>query len=120
MSPAPRDRLDAICAALPEVVAEEAGRHARYAVRGRTVAWFMDDHHGDGRVSVCVKAAPGGAEALVAEAGPDLRWIPAYIGRHGWVACALDRPGVRWDEIAELVTESYRIVAPRRLVALLP
>ncbi|WP_217924274.1 MmcQ/YjbR family DNA-binding protein [Miltoncostaea oceani] len=116
---APRDRIDAICAALPGVTAEEAGRHVRYVVRGRTVAWFMDDHHGDGRVSLCVKAGPGGAEAMVA-ADPDHRWVPAYIGRHGWVACALDLPDVDWVDIAELVTDSYRIIAPARLVSLLP
>jgi len=100
-------------------VAEDAGRYARYVVRGRTVAWFMDDHHGDGRVSLAVKAAPVGAEAMVAD-DPANRWIPSYIGRHGWVAFALDVADVDWNEIAELVTESYRIIAPRRLVSLLP
>ena len=29
----------------------------------------------------------------------------------------LDVPGVDWDEIAELVTDAYGTVAPKRLVA---
>ena len=33
------------------------------------------------------------------------------------VGLVLDEP-VDWEEIAELVTESYRILAPRRLVKL--
>ncbi len=115
MTGAARDRVAAVCAGLPEAAAEEAGAHVRHVVRGRTFAWFLDDHHGDGRVAVCVKAAPGGAEALI-EGDPERHWRPSYIGRHGWVACALDVPDVDWDAVAELVTESYRIVAPARLV----
>ena len=39
-----------------------------------------------------------------------------------WIGVYLDLPdddGVDWDEIAEILGEAYRIVAPRRLVALL-
>jgi hypothetical protein len=53
-------------------------------------------------------------------ADPDRHWIPAYLGRHGWLACALDRPDTDWPEVTELGIDSYRIIAPKRLVATLP
>lgn len=41
---------------------------------------------------------------------------PAYLGTSGWIGLDLD---VRTDaaELAELIEESYRTVAPRRLIA---
>jgi predicted DNA-binding protein (MmcQ/YjbR family) len=41
---------------------------------------------------------------------------PPYVGHRGWLGVYLDVP-VDWDELAELVTDAYRTVAPRRLVA---
>jgi predicted DNA-binding protein (MmcQ/YjbR family) len=38
------------------------------------------------------------------------------VGHRGWLGVYLDVP-VDWDEVAELVTDAYRAVAPRRLVA---
>ena len=44
-------------------------------------------------------------------------FVPAYYGPFGWRAIDLHDPGVDWTEIAELVDASYRMIAPRRLVA---
>ena len=38
------------------------------------------------------------------------------MGHRGWLGVYLDVP-VDWDEVAELVTDAYRVIAPRRLVA---
>ena len=43
-------------------------------------------------------------------------WVPGYLGAYGWTGVDLD-DDVDWDELAELVEESYRATAPRRLVA---
>jgi hypothetical protein len=40
----------------------------------------------------------------------------SYLGARGWIAVRLDTPEVDWDEVADLVTGSYRLVAPKRLV----
>ncbi len=48
-------RLTKACLALPEAARELAGRHARFHVRDKTFAWYLDDHHGDGIVSVSCK-----------------------------------------------------------------
>jgi predicted DNA-binding protein (MmcQ/YjbR family) len=42
---------------------------------------------------------------------------PTYVGSKGWVGARLDAAH-DWDEIAELIRDSYRMIAPRRLAAL--
>jgi len=42
------------------------------------------------------------------------------VGSRGWVGIRLDRGKIDWEEIQELVMHSYRLIAPKRLVATLP
>ena len=44
---------------------------------------------------------------------------PPYYGHRGWLGVYLDTTP-DWDEIAEIVEDAYRAVAPRTLVAQLP
>lgn len=110
-------RLMKICLGLPEAIQEQAGRHATFLVRKATFAYYLNDHHGDGIVSVCCKVLPGDNEALIA-AHPAKFYMPAYIGPRGWVALRLDVSGLDWNEVAELVVGSYKLIAPRRLALL--
>jgi hypothetical protein len=112
-------QLTRICLALPEATRECMGSHAGFRIRKKTFAYFLNDHHGDGIVSVACKALPGENTALAA-AQPDRFYLPAYIGPKGWVALRLDIGKVDWEEVAELVAASYRQIAPKRLVGLLP
>jgi len=109
-------RLTKICLALPESTRECHGLHAAFRVRKKTFAYFLNDHHGDGIVAVTCKVLPGDNTALVA-ASPERFYMPAYIGPKGWVALRLDKGHIDWDEVSELVTGSYRMVAPKRLAA---
>jgi hypothetical protein len=112
-----RERVSQICLALPEAaVGARTGQHLAFEVRGKKFAYFLVDHHGDGRVAVNCKAAPGVQEALVA-ADPQRYFVPAYLGARGWVGIDLDAPGTGWAEVAELLRESYRLVAPKRLAS---
>jgi hypothetical protein len=113
----PRARLRRLCLALPEAVATPHHQHVGFTVRGRTFAWYVEDEHGDGRVAVHCRAPQGENAGLVA-ADPERFYLPAYTGRRGWVALRLDLDRVDWAEVGELVAESYRLVAPRRLAAL--
>jgi hypothetical protein len=54
----PRARLVAICRALPEVTSS-GDQHLSFRVRNKTFAYYLDDHHGDGRTALCCKAAAG-------------------------------------------------------------
>jgi hypothetical protein len=110
-------RVMRICLALPEAVQESAAQHATFQVRKSTFAYYLNNHHGDGIISVCCKVLPGDNEALVA-AHPAKFYLPAYIGPRGWVGLRLDVSGVDWNEVAELVVGSYKLVAPKRLALL--
>jgi hypothetical protein len=110
-------RLMRICLALPEAIQEPAARHASFLVRKHVFAYYLNDHHGDGIISVCCKVLPGDNEALIA-AHPERFYMPAYIGPRGWVAHRLDVGGLDWNEVAELVVGSYQLIAPKRLALL--
>jgi len=110
-------RLTKICLALPEATRYIQGHHAGFLVRKKTFAYFLNDHHGDGIVGVTCKVFPGDNTSLVA-AQPERFYMPAYIGPKGWVALRLDVGEVDWEEVAELVACSYRLVAPKRLAAM--
>jgi predicted DNA-binding protein (MmcQ/YjbR family) len=116
MTEDPRARVEAICLALPEAT-RQGGQQLVFRVRGRTFAYYLDDHHRDGRTALCCKAAPEENAELVAS-DPERFYLPSYVGPKGWVSLRLDLGSVDWDEVAELVLDSYRLVAPKRLAAL--
>jgi predicted DNA-binding protein (MmcQ/YjbR family) len=107
-------RVAKICGALPEAERRDQGSHAAFSVRKKVFAYFLNDHHGDGIVSVCARAFPGEAGKLI-EAHPKKFYSPAYIGPRGWVGLRLDRGKVDWNEVRDLVTVSYLQAAPKSL-----
>jgi hypothetical protein len=106
--------LSEICLALPEATRELRGDHASFRVRKKVFAYFLNNHHGDGIVSICGKALPGDNKILVAS-DPEKYYLPAYIGPRGWVGLRLDVGKVDWEEVKELVTGSYLQTAPKKL-----
>jgi predicted DNA-binding protein (MmcQ/YjbR family) len=115
-----RDRATELCLALPEATADDRHPpHRGFVVGTKTFAWFVVDEHGDGRIGLVVRAAPGENEELVAS-DPERFGLPKYVARHGWVTYYLDLPRpADWDEVAELLRDSYLIQAPKRLGRLL-
>ena len=71
-----------------------------------------------GRPSVWLKAHDGAQVALVGS-GPDRFFVPPYVGHKGWVGVYMDGRRVDWEELADLIEESYRLIAPKGLVAAL-
>lgn len=111
----PLPRLRELCLSLPETTERLSHGEPTWFVRGRkTFVTYADRHH-DERVAFWCAASPGVQEALVA-AEPGKYFRPPYVGQRGWLGVWVDVP-VDWDEIAELVTDAYRVVAPRTLVA---
>jgi hypothetical protein len=106
--------LSEICLALPEATRELQGDHASFRVRKKVFAYFLNNHHGDGIVSICGKALPGDNKILVAS-DPEKYYLPAYIGPRGWVGLRLDIGKADWEEVKELVTGSYLQTAPKTL-----
>jgi hypothetical protein len=110
----PLERLRALCMALPEVTEKVSHGEPTWFVRKSFVTFA--DHHHDDRLAFWCAAPPGAQEELVA-ADPDRFFRPPYVGGRGWLGVYLDVPDVDWTEIAEIVTDAYRQVAPKRLVA---
>lgn len=106
-------RIREICLALPEVIEKPFGGHTAPSFRVRDKLFVMTSEDGG---YMTFKGAPGVQQALVA-AEPERFFVPAYVGSKGWVGARLD-VSQDWDEIAELIRDSYRMVAPRRLAAL--
>ena len=115
------ERVSKICLAFPEAeVSSRTGQHHAYSVRGKKFAYHINDHHGDDRVLFQCKAEKGLNTELVTS-DPVRFMLPPYMKQHGWIGVWLDLPGVKidWDEIEELATDAYRLMAPKKLVALL-
>jgi predicted DNA-binding protein (MmcQ/YjbR family) len=110
----PLDRLREICLALPEATEKEAWGDPTFRVRDKIFAMHKV---GDGRVSMWCKAPPGAQEVLVGS-DPERFYVPPYVGHRGWVGVRLDVE-LDWDDVADIVEESYRKTAPKRLAALL-
>jgi hypothetical protein len=109
------DQVRRICKALPECVVE-GGQHHKISVRGKTMGWHTVDHHGDGRTSLTIKGARGENAELVA-ADPEKFFMPPYMAHHGYIGLHLDTGDVDWEEVRELITDAYRLAAPKKLVA---
>ena len=109
----PIDHLRAICLALPEAEEKEAWGDPTFRVRDKIFAMAKS---GDDRVSLWCKAELGSQIVLVG-ADPDRFFVPPYVGHKGWVGMRLDN-NPDWEEAAELVKRSYRLIAPKRLAVL--
>ena len=77
-------------------------------------AWLAGHHDNDFAHLWCA-APPGAQEALVASE-PETFFRPPYVGHRGWLGVRLDGD-IDWDEMAELLTDAYRTVAPKTLAA---
>jgi predicted DNA-binding protein (MmcQ/YjbR family) len=107
-------RLTTVCLRLPGTTRKMTGDHVTFYVRKKVFAYFLDNHHGDGIVGLVCKVLPGDNTALIAS-NPGKFYMPAYVGPRGWVGLRLDRARVDWEEVEELVTHSYQLIAPKRL-----
>ena len=110
------DRLMDIALALPEaerVDIEAWDGEPTFRVRGKN--FIFTNPAG---TSITVKLPVDEAAAVVAT---DPRAEPSGygLGRHGWISVEIgSRPTKdRWSEVAEWVTTSYCLVAPKRLAA---
>ncbi|HEY1653418.1 MAG TPA: MmcQ/YjbR family DNA-binding protein [Acidimicrobiales bacterium] len=110
----PIARIRALCLALPEAEERPFGDHTDPAFRVRDKFFVMVV--GDGS-QMSVKA-PKGVQGILVASDPERFFVPRYVGHIGWVGVRLDLPTEPdWDELAEMITESYCLIAPKRLAA---
>ena len=107
-------RIRAICLALPEAVEKPFGGHTAPAYRVRDKLFVMTSEDG---TSLTMKA-PKGVQQVLVEGNPDRFFVPKYVGPKGWVGVRLDlKEAPDWEEVEELIMESYCMTAPKRVVA---
>src|SRR5262245_39222256 len=112
---APVQRLRTICLALPEATEKIAWGEPTWRVRGKLFAQLDDHHHGAEHLAVWLPAPLGEQEAMIFT-DPERFFRPPYVGPRGWVGVRIDgRPN--WAQVASLVEQAYRQVAPPRLLA---
>ena len=119
------DRLRPVCLGLPETYEEAAWVGTRWRIRNRTFAHVLtvDPEHQmayaraastDQPVCVLTFRSPGDESAGLVSGGHP--FFKPGLGADV-VGMVLD-DGVDWAEVGELLTESYCVLAPKRLAAL--
>lgn len=106
--------LRELCLALPDAYEEKAWVGVRWMVRKRTFAHVLGVQRHDEAVRVVLSFRSTGEELeVLRHAGPPFFML-------GWgrdaVGMMLDA-ATDWDEVRELVTESFCVLAPKTLVA---
>ncbi|MCU1455036.1 MAG: hypothetical protein JWN46_3182 [Acidimicrobiales bacterium] len=118
-------RLRSVCGRLPETAEERAWVGTRWRIRTRTFAHVVTVEAGwppsyaraagdDGPITMLMFRSTGAElHALRSSGRPFFAppWRPDEVGM------VLDE-ATDWEEIAELLTESYRAMAPKKLAAL--
>jgi hypothetical protein len=118
MAKDPLTVVRAACLALPETNERLSHGVPCFFIRDKkSFLYYHDGHHNDGRLAIWCPAPQGVQEQMV-EAEPERYFRPAYVGHRGWLGLRLDID--RDDgEIAGLIGEAYRCVAPKTLRKLL-
>ncbi len=108
--------LRVACAHLPEAYEEPAFAGVRWRIRGHTLVHALTIDTAAGPIThITFHSAGEELDALVAYGDPFfVGWGP------GLVAMVLRQDGTTdWAEVKELLTESYCLLAPKKLIALL-
>jgi predicted DNA-binding protein (MmcQ/YjbR family) len=121
MAHPPRDQIPArtlqrvrkLCLAFPETSEKLAWGHPTFRVRDKIFATIGVGEDGK-RVTMTTKPPPGEQEALLAEGEPF--FFPKYVGVRGWIGFAVNSK-TDWKLVAELIEDSYREIASKRVVA---
>ena len=110
-------RLRRLSLSFPEAHEVEAWGEPTFRIRNKLFAIFVaaSNHHGGGRTAVWCKSPPGDQELMVRMA-PDRFFRPPYVGPSGWIGVYLDA-STDWRELRDLIEESYRMTAPKRVLA---
>ncbi len=110
-------RLRKLCFALPGVNEKLAWSTPCFYAGKKIFAMHSDNHHGDGRLAVWLKAAPG-MQQLLLETSPEQVFKPPYVGPYGWIGLHLK--GIDDAALSHHVLEAWKLAANKTLLKQLP
>jgi len=114
-----RERVIEICETLPEVTHEDlVNGHMAFRIRKKTFAYYLFDHHGDGKIAFCCKSSLNEQRRLIRN-DAETFFVPAYLGAKGWIGIRLDLDEVDWETVTELGQRAFQATAPRKLASLI-
>lgn len=99
---------------LPETEERVSHGQPTFFVAGKQFAQFRNNHHGDGKVVVCVRVSSIDEQEMLLEAQPETYSRPAYMPT--WLAINVAAANSDWDHIADRIAQSWELAAPRRLL----
>ena len=94
---------------LPEAEERETWGNATFRVHAKIFTMFDESER-----RLWIKSVLDEQQALIAM-NPDAFFVPSYVGSKGWVGVVVAR--AERGEVQELITEAWRMTAPKRLVA---
>jgi hypothetical protein len=111
----PLQKVRELCLALPEVSERLSHGEPTWFVQGKKTFVMYSTHHHSGHLGFWCAAPPGAQAALIAS-DPGRFFRPPYVGHRGWLGVCLEGK-IDWDEIADLIEDAYRVIAPKSLAA---
>ncbi len=105
-----------ICLALPETNERLSHGSPCFFIRDKkSFVYFHDANRYDEVGTNIWCPAPPGVQEQMVDAEPSRFYRPPYVGHRGWIGVRLDvEPD--WEEIAGIVEEAFRHVAPNRVL----
>ena len=94
---------------LPDAEERETWDTATFRVRSKIFVMFDEQER-----HLWIKSVFDEQQALITE-NPEAFFVPSYVGQHGWVGVVVAKADR--GEVEELITEAWRMTAPKRLVA---
>jgi hypothetical protein len=94
---------------LPEAEERETWETATFRVRNKIFTMFDEKER-----HLWIKSTHDEQRALITM-NPDAFFVPSYVGSKGWIGVVVSKADR--GEVEELITEAWRLTAPKRLVA---
>ena len=94
---------------LPEAEERETWETATFRVRNKIYVMFDEKER-----HLWIKSTHDEQQALIAM-DPEAFFVPSYVGSKGWIGVVVSKADR--GEVEDLITEAWRMTAPKRLVA---
>lgn len=108
------DKIRLAALKLPETEERLSHGQPTFFVAGKQFAQFRANHHGDGRIVVCVRISSRDEQEMLIDTAPEIYSKPAYLP--SWISINLAGEQVDWDGVGDRIAESWELSAPRSLL----